>query len=285
MPGSHSAGRSRAQARPWFLAAWNDYATRPQSRSGCNNVARLSVIIAGPSRLPMSIPDLPADYPRFQVAGDFATWRATPLDGGVNAVCWPRALPGDFGEVLGQLGTTEEIEPLTAARLRDLRLSAAGREAVEVMLADLVRLEEEGSLPELNSIRAYPRDDDPIAPVDVYSYHVDSVPVAGETILCTYAGVPSEILRNDQARRRADDPAIRAELLRRYRGQDDPGFREYLAETCQDLHYLPLVGAEPIRLGLGHLWRLAVESPGSPVPPCIHRAPEERGIGRLLLIA
>jgi hypothetical protein len=34
------------------------------------------------------------------------------------------------------------------------------------------------------------------------------------------------------------------------------------------------VGAQPFSFGLGHVWRIACEHPGSPVPPCIHRAPE-----------
>jgi hypothetical protein len=43
--------------------------------------------------------------------------------------------------------------------------------------------------------------------------------------------------------------------------------------------------AKPLRLGLGQLWRLAVDHPGSLVLPCIHRAPEEQpGEKRLLLI-
>ena len=31
--------------------------------------------------------------------------------------------------------------------------------------------------------------------------------------------------------------------------------------------------AEPFSFGLGNLWRIAVEYPDSPVPPCVHRAP------------
>ena len=36
-----------------------------------------------------------------------------------------------------------------------------------------------------------------------------------------------------------------------------------------------------------HLWRIAVDYPGSPVPPCVHRAPETRPgrPPRLLLIS
>ena len=53
-----------------------------------------------------------------------------------------------------------------------------------------------------------------------------------------------------------------------------PGdFREYQAENCYDLHYAPLPHARPFSFGRGNLWRIAVDYPGNPVPPCIHRAP------------
>jgi hypothetical protein len=40
-------------------------------------------------------------------------------------------------------------------------------------------------------------------------------------------------------------------------------------------------------MGIGHLWRIAVQHPGSPVPACIHRAPPPRpgDARRLLLIS
>lgn len=236
----------------------------------------------------MNLPSvsLPAGYPRIRVVETFDEWLAAPFSDGINAVCWPRELSGDFAEVVRQLGSIDGIAPLSADRLRSLPLTAAGREAVEVMLADEARLRAAGLAPELNAISAYPQDEEePQAPTHVYSFHADSAPIAAETILCTYAGAPSEGLRNDEARRRIDDPEIRADLLRRFGGADDDDFRAHLAETCQDLHYVPLAGARPFSFGLGHLWRIAVQSPDCPVPPCIHRAPEERGAGRLLLIA
>ncbi|HUR46218.1 MAG TPA: hypothetical protein VMZ27_10115, partial [Candidatus Saccharimonadales bacterium] len=51
-------------------------------------------------------------------------------------------------------------------------------------------------------------------------------------------------------------------------------FREYLKENCYDLHYAPIPTARPFSFGLGNLWRIAVDYPCSPVPPCLHRAPE-----------
>lgn len=199
---------------------------------------------------------------------------ATPFGDGVNALCWERALPGDFNEVVTQLGAGAGVVPLDADRLRALPVSAAGRIAVDRMLADLERLSAQELAPVLNCIHAYPRDEDP-GPVatDVFSWHADSAPVAADTWLCTYHGAPSEGLPNAEAQRRVDIPATRALLLERFGGEDDADFRAYLAENCYDLHYAALPGARPFSFGLGNLWRIAVDHPGCPVPPCIHRAP------------
>jgi hypothetical protein len=45
--------------------------------------------------------------------------------------------------------------------------------------------------------------------------------------------------------------------------------------------------ARPFSMGIGHLWRVAVQFPGSAVPACIHRAPPTRpgDPPRLLLIS
>ena len=110
-------------------------------------------------------------------------------------------------------------------------------------------------------------------PTDVFSFHADSATVEADTYLCTYHGSPSEGLRNDEAQRRVDIPATRAELLKRFGGNDDDAFREYLKENCYDLHYAPIPSARPFSFGLGNLWRIATDYPGCPVPPCIHRAP------------
>jgi len=62
---------------------------------------------------------------------------------------------------------------------------------------------------------------------------------------------------------------------------------EYLNENFYDLHYAPVEGAQPFSFGLGNFWRIATEYPGSPVPPCIHRAPPDAPgrAPRLLLIS
>jgi hypothetical protein len=60
---------------------------------------------------------------------------------------------------------------------------------------------------------------------------------------------------------------------------------DFLKENYFDLHYQAKPNATPVNLGLGHLWRLAVNHPEQQVLPCIHRAPiEKEGEYRLLLI-
>jgi hypothetical protein len=153
-------------------------------------------------------------------------------------------------------------------------VSAAGRVAIDILLADQRRLREHDLDPVLNCINRYPRDENsgPVT-TDVFSFHTDSATVEVDTYLCTYHGPASEGLRNDEAQRRVDVPATRAELLQRFGGDDNDAFREYLNENCYDLHYAPVLSAQPFSFGLGNLWRIAVDYPGSPVPPCIHRAP------------
>ena len=230
----------------------------------------------------------PDGYARIKMVNSFNELSATPFANGVNALCWPRVLTGDFAEVAARLGVGEGVVTLDEAQLRALPLSAAGQGGVEVMLEDWRRLRELERAPVLNCIHGYPRDDDasPVA-TDVFSFHADRAPVEADTWLCTYFGPPSEGLQNEEARRRTDLPETRAELLRIFGGEDDQDFREFLREHCYDLHYAPEPQARPFSFGVGHLWRIAVEWPGSPVPPCLHRAPET-GPGeppRLLLIS
>jgi hypothetical protein len=122
---------------------------------------------------------------------------------------------------------------------------------------------------------------------DVYSFHADSATAPADTYLCSYTEAASEGLRNEDALQRIHIPETRAALLRGFGGEDNEAFREYLAENCYDLHYAPTPNAQPFAFGLGNLWRIAVDYPGSPVPPCIHRAPITRPgrPPRLLLIS
>ena len=230
---------------------------------------------------------LPPDYPRIRRVHSFQELVSTPFADGVNALCWERALLGDFREVVERLGGGEGIVTLDEVRLTSLPVSAAGRVAVEGLLADLRLLRVLEREPVLNCIHVYPRDEEP-GPVatDVFSFHADSAPVEADTWLCTYHGAPSEGLRNDEAQRRVDVPATRAELLKLFGGADGAEFCEFLTENCYDLHYAASVTARSFSFGQGNLWRLAVAWPGSLVPPCIHRAPKTSpGEARLLLIS
>jgi hypothetical protein len=214
-------------------------------------------------------------YSRVRRVESFHELLTTPFENGVNALCWPRVLPGDFGEVVALLGAGEGIITLDDARLDSLPVGAAGRTAIEFLLEDQRLLRAHDRDPSLNCIHGYPRDED-AGPVrtDVFSFHADSAPVETDTWLCTYHGPASEGLRNEEARRRVDIPATRAELLKLFGGEDGGDFRKYLAENSCDLHYAAVPHARPFSFGLGNLWRIAVDWPGSPVPPCIHRAPE-----------
>ncbi len=217
---------------------------------------------------------MPPESPRIRRVQGFQELVTTPFADGVNALCWERTLPGDFAEVVALLGAGEGIVALDEARLLALPVSTAGRVAIDQMLADLRRLREHALDPVLNCIHGYPRDEEagPVA-TDVFSFHADSAPVPADTWLCTYHGAPSEGLRNEEAQRRVDHSATRAELLDRFGGADDDDFRTYLNENCYDLHYAPAPLARPYSFGVGNLWRIATDYPGSPVPPCIHRAP------------
>ncbi|MFN0077800.1 MAG: hypothetical protein ACKVY0_15190 [Prosthecobacter sp.] len=225
--------------------------------------------------------------PRVSVVGSFAELIATPFSDGVNALCWPRTLVGDFAEVVARLGLGQGITTLDAGMLRALPLSAAGKAAVEAMLADHHLLTEQGLEPVLNGINGYvqPEETGPVR-TDVCSFHVDSATAEVDTWLCTYHGASSEGLPNEQAIRRVDVPGTRALLLKVYGGADDEGFHEWMNDHYYDLHYAPLPDAKPYSFGIGCLWRVATLHDGCPVPPCIHRAPDPvRGQQRLLLIS
>lgn len=219
---------------------------------------------------------------------DFDALVGTPFAGNINALCWTRTLVGDFGAVVAALGRGEGIETLDEERLRALDVGDAGRAAIEQMLDDARVLRDRGLDPVLNCIHGYARDDDggPV-PTDVFSFHADSAPVPADTWLCTYHGPTSEGLANGDARRRIDVPETRAALLQQFGGEDNEDFRAFLQENCYDLHYIALPEARPYSFGVGNLWRIAVDFPDSPVPPCIHRAPTTRAgePPRLLLIS
>lgn len=222
------------------------------------------------------LPIEPPGYYRVKTVHSFAELVGTPFADEVNALCWPRTLPGEFAEAVEKLGAGEEIVTIEEDQLAALEVSAPGRLAIEILREDLRRLREIEREPVLNCIHRYPRDEAP-TPVrtDVFSWHVDSAPVEADTWLCTYYGAPSEGLPNEEAQRRVDIPEIRAELLK-FLGMeaDNAEFREALREHCFDLHYAAGPDAQPYSFGVGNLWRIAVDWPRSAVPPCIHRAPK-----------
>ncbi len=210
---------------------------------------------------------------------------STPFHGVMNAICWTRSLTGDFAEIVEKVALHENIAVLEEDDLRALPLREQGQLAREILLHDLSLLKAHGASPTLNVIRCYDRDDaNPFFPTDVYSFHIDRSPVPTDTFLCTYDGAPSEILPNAQALQKVLVPEIRAELKKLYHGADED-FEAFLSEHFFDLHYLAKPAAMPVSLGIGHLWRLAIDHPLSKVPPCVHRAPDEKnGQKRLLMI-
>lgn len=226
-----------------------------------------------------------SSHSQIQVVGNFQDLIATPFSGEMNAMCWKRKLIGDFEELVNQVEVEENMVELTPETLLGLQLSDAGQLAREILLRDLKMLTEQGASPVLNVIEHYERDDYfPFFPTDVYSFHVDRAPIPTSTFLCTYFGEASDILPNSQGIQKILVPEIRAEL-RKIHGDSEAGFEDFLKENFFDLHYQELTNAEPINLGIGHLWRLAVDHPESPVLPCLHRAPKEKnGQKRLLLI-
>lgn len=222
----------------------------------------------------MTTPSLliPADYPRIKIVRSFQELISTPMTGEINALCWTRTLPGDFREIVAQVEGEPGIQPIDESTLRDLSLNTEGNVARDILLGDLELLRSADLLPELDCVTGSLRE--PAAfPTDVYSFHADSATVAADTYLCSYAGACSEGLRNDDAIARIDLPEARAELLALHGGADDESFREFLNENFHDLHYVPRPGAQPFSFGLHNLWRIALDYPGAPVPPCIHRAP------------
>ncbi|MDF3076227.1 MAG: hypothetical protein K0S09_116 [Sphingobacteriaceae bacterium] len=208
---------------------------------------------------------------------------STPFNGDANAICWTRELLGNFSEIVEKVQLHENIAELEQDELRELQLSEQGQLAREILLNDFELLKAHGASPVLNVIKYYDRDDDPFFPTDVYSFHVDRSPIPTATFLCTYYGEPSEIMPNSKAEKKVLIPAIRNELKKAYGGSDE-GFESFLSEHFFDLHYQANPGARPISLGVGNLWRLAVDHPGGKLP-CIHRAPKEKaGEKRLLMI-
>ena len=226
-----------------------------------------------------------SDYGQIGVVSTFPELVNTNFKGEMNALCWYRNLKGNFKEIVDQLQLKENITEVYPEDLLSLQLSEKGNMAREIILNDLQLLADFGASPSLNLLKCYERDDEfDFISTDVYSYHVDRSPIATDTFLCTYYGVASDIISNEQAEQKILIPEIRKKLKDLHKGPPEE-FENFLKENYFDLHYQAKPHVAPINLGLGHLWRLAVDHPKQHVLPCIHRAPiENEGEYRLLLI-
>ncbi|WP_404231393.1 DUF1826 domain-containing protein [Acinetobacter venetianus] len=209
----------------------------------------------------------------------------TSFHGDMNAICWSRYLVGDFQEIVNKLDLKEDITQVSEEDLLELQLSEDGILAREIILKDIHYLTDFGASPSLNLLKCYERDNElDFISTDVYSYHIDRSPIETDTFLCTYYGAASDIISNSQVQQKVCIPEIRNKLKALYDGPETE-FENFLEENFFDLHYQPKPDAKPINLGLGNLWRLAVDHPTQHVLPCVHRAPvENEGEYRLLLI-
>lgn len=209
----------------------------------------------------------------------------TKFIGKNNALCWERNLSGNFQEIVLKLKLKDNITEISTNDLHSLHLSKNANIAREIILSDLKLLTEFGASPSLNLLKNYGRDDEfDFISTDVYSYHVDRSQIATDTFLCTYYGASSDILSNEKATQKILIPKVREKLRELHEGKEED-FESFLQENYFDLHYEPNSNAVPTNLGIGNLWKLAVDHPEQQVLPCIHRAPKENdGEYRLLLI-
>lgn len=209
----------------------------------------------------------------------------TGFQGAMNAICWRRKLVGDFKEIVAKLQLRENVTAIAIEELLALSLSPLGNMARELILNDLKLLTDLGALPTLNLLKSYERDEElAFISTDVYSYHVDRSPIATDTFLCTYYGAASDIIPNDQVEQKILIPAVRQKLRDLHDGPE-ADFEAFLTACFFDLHYQAKPDAKPLNLGVGNLWKLAVDHPEQQVLPCVHRAPlENDGEYRLLLI-
>lgn len=226
-----------------------------------------------------------SDTPQIEVVSTFPKLVNSNFHGDMNALCWHRNLVGDFKEIVAKLELKENITEVSIEDLLALQLSEHGHLAREIILSDIQLLTDFGAYPTLNLLKCYERDDElDFISTDVYSYHVDRSPIETDTFLCTYHGAASDIVPNDQVEQKILIPEIREQLKKLHDGPEAE-FETFLEEYFFDLHYQPKPNTKPVNLGLGHLWRLAVDHPTQKVLPCVHRAPVEKdGEYRLLLI-
>lgn len=226
-----------------------------------------------------------SDTPQIELVSTFSELINSKFQGEMNALCWHRDLIGDFKEIVDKLELKENITEVSIEDLLALKLSEQGNLAREIILKDIQLLTDFGASPTLNLLKYYERDNElGFISTDVYSFHIDRSPIETDTFLCTYHGAASDIVPNDQVQQKILIPEIREKLKELHDGPEAE-FETFLEEYFFDLHYQPKPNTKPMNLGLGHLWRLAVDHPTQQALPCVHRAPVEKdGEYRLLLI-
>lgn len=208
----------------------------------------------------------------------------TPFYGTINAHCLERELEGDFHEIVDKLILEDDITEVSIEKLNALNLSDLGNIARQTIINDYNFLKDFGADPTINLLKCYERDDAIEGmETDVYSYHVDASPVETQTFLCTYFGAASDIIENDKATQKILIPEIRKKIFDLFDGPENE-FEAFLEEFHFHLHYKADENAKPTNLGIGKLWKLAVQHPNQKVLPCVHRAPFEDNKLRLLII-
>ena len=220
------------------------------------------------------LPFQPTAFPCIGVVDSFEELVTTRFSGEINALCWPRQLAGDFSEIERNLPAIEGITTLDEDDLQSLPLEPAGQLARKTLLRDQHLLSSAGLQPSLDLVPSGEPDlgQGPIR-TDVADWHVDSATVETDTYLCSYYGATTDGVVNEDAFCHPDVPATREALRQIYGGKDNAGFAQFLTEKFYDLHYGLKADARIYSFGIGHLWRIATQYPGSPVSPCIHRAP------------
>ena len=223
------------------------------------------------------------DCKQVETVSSFFDLISTSFHDEKNAICWERDLAGDFKEIVTKLQLKDNITEISIEDLNHLVLSKKGIVAKTIILNDLMNLMAVGAMPSLNLVKNYNRDDEfEFISTDVYSFHVDRSSIGTDTYLCTYYGAVSDIIPNDEVEQKISIPKIRSKLKSLHDGIEED-FDSFLKSNYFDLHYQPKTNAQPINLGLGNLWKLAVDHPTQNVLPCVHRAPIENDY-RLLLI-
>jgi len=78
----------------------------------------------------------PLNHPHVRYVNSIAELVSTPMCAEVNALCLRRSLDGDFAEVIRHLRAERGITTLDRDQLLALRVSDAGKIAIEAMLRD-----------------------------------------------------------------------------------------------------------------------------------------------------